>query len=122
MTHRFKVGDRIFFEEEVLTVQGLTEINGHPAYWTNEVPFKVSDNKCSIPPVIHPAPHVMEVEARFLKVGDVCLGSGAVITHSPYTDSKCPSGKIHLGVKYPKQDQGYRKTWGKYTKIKVERA
>jgi hypothetical protein len=55
MTHRFKVGDRIFFEEEVLTVQGLTEINGHPAYWTNEVSFKVADNKCSNPPSVHPS-------------------------------------------------------------------
>jgi hypothetical protein len=54
MTHRFKVGQQIFFEEEVLIVQGLTEINGHPAYWTKELPFKVADNKCSNPPIVKP--------------------------------------------------------------------
>lgn len=56
-----------------------------------------------------------------LHVGDVCCGSGAVITHRPYDSCDCPKGKINLGVKYPGDDQGYKRTWGKYTTIKIER-
>jgi hypothetical protein len=49
--HRFNVGDRIFFEEEVLTISQLTYINGWAAYFVTEVSYKVADIDCSVPPV-----------------------------------------------------------------------
>jgi hypothetical protein len=51
MTHRFKVGQRIFFEEEVFTITQLTSVNGWPAYFVKEVSYMIFDNQCSIPPV-----------------------------------------------------------------------
>lgn len=52
------------------------------------------------------------IEAQFLSK-DMVLGTGEVITHAPYVDSKTPSGKVNLGV------NGYRKTWNKKTLIAV---
>jgi hypothetical protein len=49
--HRFNVGDRIFFEEEVLTISQLTYINGWAAYFVTEVSYKVADIDCSVPSV-----------------------------------------------------------------------
>jgi hypothetical protein len=45
MIHRFKVGESVFFQEEVVTIQKLTYINGHPAYFMNEISGKVLDLK-----------------------------------------------------------------------------
>jgi hypothetical protein len=50
-TFRFKVGDRIFYREEVFTVQKLTEINGWAAYFVNEMDGKVADHEVSAVPV-----------------------------------------------------------------------
>lgn len=47
--HRFKVGDQIFFEEEVLTVSQLTFINGWAAYYVAEVSYKIADVDCTKP-------------------------------------------------------------------------
>jgi hypothetical protein len=47
--HRFKVGDQIFFEEEVLTISQLTFINGWAAYYVTEVSYKIADIDCSTP-------------------------------------------------------------------------
>lgn len=54
-----------------------------------------------------------QVEAQFLRKGDK-LCSGGVVTHSPSTGIKTPSGKIDLGV------NGYLKTWNKRTLIAIE--
>ena len=48
--YRFKVGDSVFFNEEVLVIQKPTQINGWPAYWTNELSFPVADHQLSTPP------------------------------------------------------------------------
>jgi hypothetical protein len=50
-THRFKVTETIFFEEEVFTITQLTSVNGWPAYFVKEVSYMIFDNQCSIPPV-----------------------------------------------------------------------
>lgn len=61
----------------------------------------------------------IDKETRFLSKGDK-LTSGAVVTCSPWSDSKTPSGKIHVGIQYPGEPEGgYKRTWGKYTKIGV---
>jgi hypothetical protein len=62
-----------------------------------------------------------EVKVTELLVGDKLCGSGAVITHAPYDSVKCPRGRIHVGVKYPTEDQGYQRTWNKSTTIKIQR-
>ena len=49
-THRFKVGDQIFFEEETLTISQLTSINGWPAYFVKETGDRIADMDCSKPP------------------------------------------------------------------------
>jgi hypothetical protein len=53
------------------------------------------------------------VEAQYLSKGMV-LATGEVVTHSPYIDSKTPSGKTHLGI------NGFRKTWNKRTVIAIK--
>jgi hypothetical protein len=52
------------------------------------------------------------VQAQYLTKGLV-LRTGEVVTHSPYVDSKTPSGKVNLGI------NGFRKTWNKRTLIAV---
>lgn len=49
--HRFKVGQQVFFNEEVLTISQLTFINGWAAYYVTEVNYKIPDVDCSVPPV-----------------------------------------------------------------------
>jgi hypothetical protein len=56
-----------------------------------------------------------------LKVGDVLTGSNAVITHAPYDSTRCPVGKTNVGVKYPKDEEGFRRVWNKKTKIQIIR-
>lgn len=52
------------------------------------------------------------IEAQFLSKGDK-LASGGVVTHSPSTGIKTPSGKVELGI------NGYLKVWNKKTLISV---
>jgi hypothetical protein len=40
---RFKVGESVVFQEEVLTIQKLTYVNGWPAYFMNEIAGKIPD-------------------------------------------------------------------------------
>lgn len=56
-----------------------------------------------------------DVRVTELSIGDVILPTMGVVTHRPYDSVKCPKGKIHLGV------NGFLKTWGKSTTIRVRR-
>lgn len=52
-THRFSVGDPIFFNEEVLTISQLTYINGWAAYYVKEIGIRIADIDCSLPPTLN---------------------------------------------------------------------
>lgn len=62
-----------------------------------------------------------DVRVVELQVGDILLPTMCIVTHAPYDDIKTPKGKINLGVRRPGQEEGYRKTWGKSTTIKIRR-
>jgi hypothetical protein len=49
--HNFKVGDSVFYNEEVFTISQLTRINGYAAYFVKEVSFVIYDYGCSNVPV-----------------------------------------------------------------------
>jgi hypothetical protein len=58
--------------------------------------------------------------ARYLRAGDVLLGSGFVVTHNAYTSVRCPKGMIHVEGNYP--DGGVKvHTWNASTTLTVVR-
>jgi hypothetical protein len=50
-----------------------------------------------------------------LRVGDVLTATGKTVTRDPQVGAMTPSGKVEVGV------DGVRKTWGKWTMVRVER-
>jgi hypothetical protein len=58
----------------------------------------------------------IEVRVTELLVGDIILPTMRTVTHAPYYSIDCPKKKINVDI------DGYRKTWGKSTIIKIKRA
>lgn len=62
------------------------------------------------------------VQAKDLRVGDVCRGSGARIVGAPSRGISTPTGCVDLAVSYPKHpDEHYRRTWRASTRIGINR-
>jgi hypothetical protein len=57
----------------------------------------------------------VDVRASQLRKGDWLIGSGRLVTHNPSRGARTPSGKIDVGI------DGYLRTWGASTTIRVRR-
>lgn len=50
IAHKFRPGDSVYYQEEVVTINLLTTLNGHPAYWVNELTERIPDFDCRVVP------------------------------------------------------------------------
>lgn len=60
-------------------------------------------------------PRTVDVRASQLRKGDWLVGSGRLVTHAPSRGARTPSGKVDVGI------DGFRRTWGASTTIRVRR-
>lgn len=63
----------------------------------------------------HRGPRTVDVRASQLRVGDWLVGSGRLVTSAPSRGARTPSGKVDVGI------DGYGRTWGANTTIRVRR-
>jgi hypothetical protein len=63
----------------------------------------------------------MKTQVQYLKTGDKLTASGATIVNGPWSDLSTPSGKVKIGVRYPKETEGSVRIWNKRTEVIIER-
>lgn len=66
----------------------------------------------------------LRVRAADLQVGDVCRGSGALVTRAPTRGARTSTGHVDLSVRYPNRkhpQDTWRRTWRSGTMIGINR-